>query len=117
MARKDEDKNLEFIIPANFKENNVTANGIPYRNVAEAVVLVGLVVLILWFIPIPLNIKIIVGVVIGALLGIFALKGINRCSLSEYLIYMIKFKTSPKVYVRKQPYQKNNSNAKNDRKK
>ena len=38
MARKDEDKELDYIIPKNFKETNVTPNGIPYRNIVEAVI-------------------------------------------------------------------------------
>ena len=115
MARKDEDKELEYIIPQNFKENNVTANGISYRNIVEAVILVGIVVLILWIIPsesLALKYKIIIGAVIGGPLGFLGITGINKCSLSEYLIYVIRFKSSPKIYVRKHPYKNNDTDKK-----
>lgn len=111
MARKDEDKNLDYIIPKNFKETNVTPNGIPYRNIAEAAILVGIVLFILWIIPndaIALKYKVIIGAVIGGPLGILGITGINKCSLSEYLLYVIRFKTSPKVYVKKHLYKRKN---------
>lgn len=113
MARKDEDKELDYIIPKNFKETNVTPNGIPYRNIVEAVILVGIVVGVLWIIPndaVSLKFKIIIGAVIGGPLGILGITGINKCSLSEYLLYVIRFKTSPKVYVRKHLYKRKNDN-------
>lgn len=111
MARKDEDKELDYIIPKNFKETNVTPNGIPYRNIAEAAILVGIVFGILWLIPndaVPIKIKVIVGALIGGPLGILGVTGINKCSLSEYLLYVIRFKTSPKVYVKKHLYKRKN---------
>ena len=92
MARKDEDKNIAFIIPQNYRESNVTGNGIPWRNVAEGVVLAGIVAVIVCLIPMKISTKIVVGVILGGILMLLAIRGHNNCSLSEYLIDFIKFK-------------------------
>lgn len=109
MARKDDDKQLVYRIPPNFEEKSVTANGIPYRNLVEAVILVGIVVLILWKITIAFKTKCIIGIAVGGPLAVLAIFGINKCSLSEFLLNIIKYKMRPKLYVRKKLYVKSNS--------
>jgi hypothetical protein len=106
MARKDDEKKLVYMIPKNFEEKSVTTNGLNYRNIAEAVFLVGIVVIILWKIDISLKTKLITGILVGGPLGVLALIGINKCSLSEFLINIVKFKMKPKVYVKKNIFQK-----------
>lgn len=102
MKRKDENQNLLYYIPKNFEEKSVTVSGISYRNITEAVIIIGIIAAILWFTPIDsVKVKIIIGIVISLPIGALALFGINQCSLSEYLINFLKFKLSPKVYVKK----------------
>lgn len=102
MARKDENQELSYYIPKNFEEKSVTTSGLSYRNIIEAVVIVGAIVAILWYVPIEsLKVKIIIGLIFGVPLGAFALFGINRCSLSEYLLNFLKYKLSPKIYIKK----------------
>ena len=104
MARKDEDINLEFNIPRNYKEKSVTISGLSYRNITEAVILVGIIIAILWFVPsstMSFNTKLVVGLITGIPIGALAVKGINQCSLSEYLTYFIKYKLNPPRYIKK----------------
>lgn len=106
MARKDDEKKLVYMIPKNFEEKSVTTNGLNYRNIAEAVFLVGIVVIILWQIDIAFKTKLIIGILVGGPIGFLALIGINKCSLSEFIINIVKFKMKPKVYVKKNIFQK-----------
>lgn len=106
MARKDDEKKLVYMIPKNFEEKSVTTNGLNYRNIAEAVFLVGIVVIVLWQVDIAFKTKLIIGILIGGPLGALALIDINKCSLSEFLINIVKFKMKPKVYIKKNIFQK-----------
>lgn len=104
MARKDDDLKLVYHIPKNYEEKSVTISGLSYRNIVEAVILVGIVVAILWVIPsniMTFNVKLVVGIIIAAPLGILGLFGINQCSLSEFLMNVIKYKLNPPRYIRK----------------
>lgn len=118
MARKDENLNITYFIPKNFEEKSVTSNGLSYRNLIEAVVIVGVVVSILWFVPIEnIKVKIIIGIIVGGPLAVFTVFGINKCSVSEYLINFLKFKLMPKMYVRKNLFKNPNISKKLDKSK
>ena len=53
--------------------------------------------------------KCIIGIAVGGPLAVLAIFGINKCSLSEFLLNIIKYKMRPKLYVRKNLYVKSNS--------
>lgn len=108
MARRNEEKNLVYYIPQNYEENAVTISGIKYRNLVEGIILLGIVVAILWFIPIAIKPKITIGIFAGGGLGILGIVGINGSSLSEYIISFIQFKLRPKTYVKKKLFVKEN---------
>ena len=107
MARKDDNKEMIFFIPKNFEEKSITISGLSYKNISEALVVVGIVAAILWFIPsLEIKTKIIIGAIIGIPLAAIAVVGINNCSLSEFLINFIKFKIRPNSYIKKDLFNK-----------
>ncbi len=107
MARKDDNKEMIFFIPKNFEDKSITMNGLSYKNISEAVVIVGIIVAILWVIPsLEIKTKAIIGAIIGIPLAAIAAIGINNCSLSEYLINFIKFKIRPNSYIKKDSFNK-----------
>lgn len=108
MARKDDNKEMIFFIPKNFEEKSLTMSGLSYKNISEAVVIVGIIAAILWVIPsLEFKTKAMIGAIIGIPLAALAAFGINSCSLSEYLINFIKFKIRPNSYIKKDLFNKN----------
>ena len=74
-------------------------------------VLVGILIGILWIIPsdwLSFNTKLVIGILFGLPIAALSVKGINQCSLSEFLINFIKFKMNPPTYIKKNVFEKNN---------
>lgn len=66
MARKDDNKEMIFFIPKNFEEKSLTMSGLSYKNISEAVVIVGIIAAILWVIPsLEFKTKAMIGAIIG----------------------------------------------------
>ena len=58
MASNEEPRET-YIIPQNYEDNLVTSTGISYRNIIEGAIIFGFFVLVFWFLPLPLKVRII----------------------------------------------------------
>lgn len=87
-----------YNIPKNYEDNMITASGKSFRNVVEAVLFLGIFVLIFAFLPIPLKAKVILITMLGGPAAVFGYIGIKRYSVLEYIGLVIKYKTKQNTF-------------------
>lgn len=98
----------EYIIPNNYEDNLVTGGGRSMRNVIEAIIAFGIFVCIFAFLPISLNIKVVLIIATGGPAAFFSFIGIKGCSVTEYLMLVLKFKSKQYDFTRNDIYEKYN---------
>ena len=105
MARSDEDRELAYYIPQNFKETNVTSSGTPIRNMIEAGVLAmlvgGIMLVVLRLFSASFTITVVLETVSVGLVFFVTMRGFRGYSISEYFANKLKFMLRPKNYIRK----------------
>ena len=97
MANENEVKEFEFVIPANFSQQNRIL-GFRKRNLAEAAVAMLLVVGIVMLIPFVFKVKLIVAIVLTFVTGICFAIGVKNRSVTQWLIDYIHYKASGRKY-------------------
>lgn len=102
-----------YVIPKNYEDNLVTSSGRSMRNVVEAIVFFGIVVLIFVFLPIPIKIKAILITFFGGPAAFFGFMGIHKYPVTEYIYLLIKFKSKPNEYKRVDMFEEKKENLKN----
>lgn len=95
-----EEQSAKYIIPRNYEERTVTAGGRSMRNIAEGAVMAAFTVPIFAFIPIPFMYRAILIAAFGGALFAFGMIGIKQCSVSEYVLKIIQFRKSDKLFER-----------------
>ena len=80
----------EFYIPDNY-DTGSTFLGIPYRNIAEGLLLGGFLVWLEWKIPFVLTIKITIALIVFIISVILGCIGVKGESTSQFLFACIKF--------------------------
>ncbi len=97
MANQTEERD-SYYIPPNFIDTGTVWGGMfKLRNVIEAGVIVGVIVLPMLRLPISLTAKIIIGCVTALPLGLLALIGINGESLTKFLMGFFKFLQNKRI--------------------
>ena len=76
-----------YFIPKNYEDNMITGTGRSMRNVVEAVIFFAIFVLIILF---------------GGPAAFFGFFGIHKCSVTEYVLLWLHFKSQPKEYKREE---------------
>lgn len=76
----------------------ITASGKSFRNIVEAVIFLGVFVLIFGFLPIPLRVKIILITLFGGPAAAFGYIGIHKYTVTEYLMLVIKYKLKQNTF-------------------
>lgn len=76
----------------------ITASGKSMRNIIEAVIFLGIFILIFGFLPIPLKIKVVLITLFGGPAAAFGYIGIKRYSVTEYLILLFKYKAKQNTF-------------------
>ncbi|MGN0004999.1 MAG: hypothetical protein ACI37Z_03330 [Candidatus Gastranaerophilaceae bacterium] len=82
------------------------------RNIVEAIAFLGVFVLLFIFLPIPLNVRVILITIFGGSAAVFGYIGIKSYSVTEYLLLVINYKmkqnTFEKVDMFAQPQEQEN---------
>lgn len=76
----------------------ITASGKSFRNIIEAVIFLGIFVLIFGFLPIPFKVKIILITLFGGPAAAFGYIGIHKYTVTEYLMLVIKYKLKQNTF-------------------
>lgn len=97
MANENEVREFEFVIPANFSQQNRIL-GFRKRNLAEAAVAMLLVAGLVMLVPFVFKVKLIVLIVLTLVTGICFAIGIMNRSVTEWLIDYIHYKASGRKY-------------------
>ncbi len=97
MPKQTEERD-SYYIPPNFIDTGTVFGGmLKLRNVIEAGVIVGTIVLPLFGVPLSLTVKIIIACVTALPLGLLALIGVNGESLSTFIIGFFKFLSNKRI--------------------
>lgn len=76
----------------------MTASGKSMRNIIEAIAFLGVFVLLFIFLPIPLNVRVILITIFGGAAAVFGYIGIKSYSVTEYLLLVIRYKTKQNTF-------------------
>lgn len=101
-----DEQSAVYTIPQNFDETLISSWGIRQRNLVEALIGLGVVVLILFLIPMAFKVRIIVFVLTALPWSVLAIKGVNNCSLTEYCGNVIHYSLSQKVLKARPQFEK-----------
>ena len=86
-----------YTIPQNYEDNLITSSGISIRNIIEGVILFAIIGVPLWFVPITsIKIRVILIIVLGGIAATFGIIGIHHYALSEYLMLIMRYRSSSK---------------------
>lgn len=91
-----------YFIPKNYEDNMITGSGRSMRNVVEAVIFFAIFVLIFGFLPISVKARIVLIILFGGPAAFFGFFGIHKCSVTEYVLLWLHFKSQPKEYTREE---------------
>jgi len=83
----------------------ITASGKSMRNVVEAVLFFLFFVLIFAFLPISFKVKVILIILTGGPAAIFGFIGINKCSVTEYLGLMLRYRSKEHEFKREDMFE------------
>lgn len=93
----DEEELYKFVIPENYKK------GFSYRNVVEAVLVVGVLDKIISITPFIFSVKLIAITVVSVIFGLIFVIGIKGESVFEFLLSYIRYRKNRKRLVLKIP--------------
>ena len=91
-----------YIIPDNFEETLMTSGGIKGTNIIEGVICTSVIYLPILLSSMNWKVKAALIILLVGPLAFFFIKGIDNCSLIEYLKNFIRYHTRPKIVKVKQ---------------